>query len=85
MTVSPEEAIDMRHSKEMSAASHAYQQESQWDMHGDLTSNPNHSSPLDIVLQRLTRYPKTNLELIATILFGIANLSISDIVHNVAV
>ena len=76
MTVTPDEAVEMRHTQEMASASHAYQQAAQWVGHEESQSNPNHSSPLDIVLQRLTRYPRTTLELVATVLFYIANILI---------
>ncbi|ELU06614.1 hypothetical protein CAPTEDRAFT_96666 [Capitella teleta] len=67
--IPPAEAIRIRHAEEMKAASRTYQQTSDW-------MQPNESSPLDIVLQRLTRYPRTTLELVATVMFVIANVMI---------
>ena len=76
MTLSPDEAILVRHADEMSAASQAYQQAPDWMHAAEILGNPNQSSPLDIVLQRLTRYPRSTLELVATVLFVIANVLI---------
>jgi hypothetical protein len=68
--ISPEEAIHLRHTNEVKATSQAFQQHPDWML-------PNQSSPLDIVLQRLTRYPRTTLELVATVMFVIANVMIA--------
>lgn len=73
LTVVPDEAVRIRHADE---ASH----QPDWPGHGEPPVDqllPNQSSPLDLVLQRLTRYPRTTLELVATVLFVIANVLIA--------
>ena len=73
-TISPQYAINMRHSLEKTSPANqqGYWQHSE-DLHHTDDLSPNKSSPLDLVMQRLVRAPRTRLELVATVLFVVAS------------
>ena len=80
MTITPEDAIQLRHPLESKVvASLPQHPDLVVGFHGDnnLSFDSNQSLSLSKVMQRLTVYPRTQHELAATILLGIATLILS--------